>query len=170
MGFAVDIGPVTGPVIMLEAQAIPLRLKWGRHLDPSAQRELSRLQDVATETRSDRRQHHLVFDLEGVRRVQLFHSLPHEVGHWADMLEHVELPGREDLARWKALRDRYWQRPDVEREEFAHRYAERAVAELRAAGTLPFPRRLAPEVLSGEGLRLEDFVPATERDEASGRR
>jgi hypothetical protein len=161
LGFAVDVGPVTGPAIMLEAQTVPLRLKWGRHLGPSDERELTRLQSAATETRSDRRHHHLLFDLAGVRRVQLFHSLPHEVGHWADMLENVELPSYEDHDLWQSLWERYWQRPHVEREEFAHRYAEQAVAELRESGQVPFRRQLSPEALAAEGLRVEDFQPST---------
>lgn len=158
LGFAVHIGPVTGPALMLEAQPSPLKLSWPRKLSLEGQRELARLQAAASEAHFDGRRHHLRFDLEAVRRVQLFFSLPHELGHWVDMLEKVELPGLEDYEEWERCWERYWQRPRVEREEFANRYAERELARLREAGQLPYPRRLDPEALSEEGLRLEDFT------------
>lgn len=157
LGFAVDVGPLCGPVIFLAAQSLPMAYSWSRKLCPEDQRELERLQGAASRVRSDRRSHHFEFDLEAVRRVQLYHSLPHEVGHWVDMLEKVELPAYDDIEAWSELWDRYWQRPTAEREDYAHTYAERAVAELKAAGRLPFERLLDPEALLAEGLRLEDF-------------
>ncbi len=34
LGYAVDVGPLCGPVIFLEAQPMPTSLRWGRHLRP----------------------------------------------------------------------------------------------------------------------------------------
>lgn len=159
LGFAVDVGPVTGPAIFLSAQPRQLRLRWGVRLGPDDQRELGRLQEAATRTNFDGRQHELFFDPDGVRRLQLFHSLPHEVGHWADMYENVELPALQALDVWAGLWDAYWQRPVAERERFANRYAEERTASLREAGEIPFSRLLNVEALAAEDLRREDFVP-----------
>lgn len=162
LGYCVEVGGVLGPVVFIEAQQIPLAVHWGTSINPSDQRELDRLVDAADDVQHSRRGHDLRFDLAGVRRVQLFHSLPHEIGHWADMYEHVERPGLDDLDQWEPLWDRYFQRPGSEREEFAHRYAENAIAELRQAGAVPFDRKLNADALVAEGLRLEDFQPEPE--------
>ncbi len=113
---------------------------------------------AATDWHTDARNHVLNFDPDAVRRVQLFHSVPHEVGHWADMFEHVELPSGDDIDLWQALWDRYWQRPTVEREEYAHRYAEEQIARLGQTGEVPFERILDRDALTAEGLRLQDFI------------
>ena len=159
LGYGVDVGGVIGPVVFLEAQALPLEFRWGKSLDAAGRRERELLVSAADAVRHTRRGDELHFELEGVRRVQLFHSLPHEVGHWADMYERVERPALDDVERWEVLWDRYFQRPVSEREEFAHRYAEDAAAQWRASGSVPFDRLLDAERLRAEGLRVEDFVP-----------
>lgn len=157
LGYGVEVGGVIGPVVFIEAQPIPLSLHWGTSLSPTDQQEFARLVDAADQVDRSRRGHDLRFDLEGIRRVQLFHSLPHEIGHWADMYEHVDCPALDDLDEWERLWDRYFQRPDSEREEFAHRYAEAAITDLRQSRSVPFDRKLDATSLTTEGLRLEDF-------------
>lgn len=157
LGYGVEVGGVIGPVVFIEAQQIPLAVHWGTSISPSDQRELDRLVAAADQVEHSRRGHDLRFGLEGVRRVQLFHSLPHEIGHWADMYEHVERPALDDFDEWERLWDRYFQRPGTEREEFAHRYAEEAVTDLRKSGSVPFERKLDAEALLAEGLSLDDF-------------
>ncbi len=163
LGYCVEVGGVFGPVVFIEAQQIPLAVHWGTSINPSDRRELDRLVDAADDVQHSRRGHDLRFDLAGVRRVQLFHSLPHEIGHWADMYEHVERPSLDDLDGWELLWDRYFQRPGSEREEFAHRYAESAIAAMRQAGAVPFDRKLDADALIAEGLSLEDFLPEAAR-------
>ncbi|MEM1448992.1 MAG: hypothetical protein AAF957_09640 [Planctomycetota bacterium] len=159
IGYSVPVSAdEIGPVIFIEAQEVPFRGHWGNSVGPSDRRELDRLIAMATSVERARRGHTLHFDLEGIRRVQLFHSVPHELGHSVDMMTKVDEPSRYDIEEWRRLVDRYFQRPVVEREEFAHRYAERAMAELRARGSAPFDRMLDPDALTSEGLRLEDFV------------
>ena len=159
LGFSVDVGPLCGPVIFMEAQSIPLTVKWTRKLSLEDRMELDRLMEAATAVRSDSRRHELTFDIEGVRRVQLYHTLPHEVGHWADMFENVEIPSHQgDFEAWKVLWDRYWQRPTLEREAYAHSYAVQAAAQLRRERTIPFARQLDVEAMLVEGLRIEDFL------------
>ncbi len=162
LGYGVEVGGVVGPVVFIEAQQVPCAVHWDKSLDPSSQRELDRLIAAADQVEHSRRGHDLLFELEGVRRVQLFHSLPHEIGHWADMYEHVERPSLDDFDLWEQLWDRYFQRPRIEREEFAHRYAEQAIADLRIQGAVPFDRKLNVEALLAEGLSLDDFQPDPE--------
>lgn len=158
LGYGVQVDSVVGPVVFIEAQPLPLTLRRGTSLSPDDQRELDRLVAAADDVERTRRGHVLHFGLEGVRRVQLYHSLPHEIGHWADMYEKVELPARDDdYEAWGKLWDRYFQRPGSEREEYAHRYAERVVGELRKSQALPFERRLDLAQLEADGLRREDF-------------
>lgn len=157
LGYGVAVSGIIGPVVFIEAQQLPLSVHWGTSLSPTDELELGRLVNAADRVERSRRGHDLQFGLEGVRRVQLFHSVPHEIGHWADMYEHVERPALDDFEEWQRLWDRYFQRPGMEREEFAHRYAEAAIAELRESNSVPFPRKLDVESLASEGLRLEDF-------------
>lgn len=157
LGYGVAVGGIVGPVVFIEAQRIPLTVRWPTKLGPHDVEEVERLVAAADVVERSRRSTTLRFGLEAVRRVQLFHSLPHEVGHWADMYEHVERPALEDFEAWERLWDRYFQRPGSEREQFAHRYAEQAVAQLRKTGVVPFERRFDPEALTREGLRPEDF-------------
>lgn len=165
LGYFVDVDGDSGPVVFLEAQTVPMLADWGKSVNPSGRRELDRLVEMADTVERTRGGHTLGFDLAGVRRVQLDHTLAHELGHVADWVEKVHVPWMseddDDEARLDGLIDRYFQRPSVEREEFAHRYADDAMAELRRAGSAPFDRILDPDALMAEGLRLEDFVPAT---------
>lgn len=157
IGWAVDVGPITGPVISLLAHETPTIVRWGKHLDPSDQRELDRLTEMADDVERDKRGHTLRFELEGIRRVQLYHTLIHEVGHWVDMLIKVDLPGRIDLDSWLPLWERYFQRPVDEREEFAHRFADDSRNELRDRCLLPFERIANREAMIAEGLDPADF-------------
>ena len=164
----------SGPVIYLDAQAPPVVLRWPKSLHPEGQLELKRRSQFATRVDTDRREHRLEFDLAAVRETQLYHTLPHEVGHWADMLEKVERPwlidelnnvhGSEEddeyMSNWAKLWDSYFQRPSREREAFAHRYADEQRAHLMSLGKLPYPRQFDAQAMRAEGLRLEDFDPS----------
>ncbi|MEM6674042.1 MAG: hypothetical protein AAF726_14445, partial [Planctomycetota bacterium] len=63
----------------------PVWARMGNSVGPSDRHELDRLIAMATSVERARRGHTLHFDLEGIRRVQLFHSVPHELGHSVDM-------------------------------------------------------------------------------------
>ncbi|MAG56352.1 MAG: hypothetical protein CMJ83_08690 [Planctomycetes bacterium] len=169
IGYAVEVGRAIGPVIQLTANPAPFRRKWSRHLGPVDRRELERLQRASTTHTSDGRHHRLEFDLDAIRRVQLFFTLPHEVGHWADMYENVEIPTLDadfDFGVWQEAWDRYFQRPNEQREEFANRYAEAAIARLTESGQVPYPRIFDLDQLNEDGLRREDFLPDSEITEA----
>lgn len=157
IGWAVDVGPITGPVISLLAHETPTIVRWGKSLSPSDQRELDRLIEMADEVKRDKRGCTLIFELQGIRKVQLYHTLLHEVGHWVDMLSKVELPSLADLESWSALRDRFHQRPHDEIEEFAHRFADDSRNELCDRGLIPFERMANRKSMIAEGLNPADF-------------
>ncbi|MDD9947009.1 MAG: hypothetical protein OXU20_38555, partial [Myxococcales bacterium] len=59
-----------------------------------------------------------------VRNTQLYRTLPHEVGHYVQYHQDVESRAGDDLDEWGRLNDAYFSRPQREREDFAHRYAD----------------------------------------------
>lgn len=157
MCYGTEVGRAFGPVIILESQRIPLVVHRSRSLQPHDERELERLRECADSISEDSRAYRLVLGPDGVRRVQLYHTLLHEIGHWIDMLLKVALPGRDDDALWARLWDRYFERASSEREEFAHRYADAQRVSLRKAGLIPFDRLIDEEVLEADGLDRADF-------------
>jgi hypothetical protein len=82
LGHAVEVGPIDGPAIILEACPVPLTIKWPTRLGMDEQHELARLLQEADRAEYDGRRHVLHFDLAGLRRVQLYRTVLHELGHW----------------------------------------------------------------------------------------
>jgi len=113
-----------GPLVTLEAQEIGRPFVWPKSLRPDGQRELDRMREDGHSIEDDGRRYRITPSIESVRNTQLMRTLPHEIGHWVDYLQKVERPGRVDLEAWQSLQARYFQRPTVEREKFAHRYAD----------------------------------------------
>ncbi len=74
---------------------------------------------------------------ESARHTLLYRTMLHEIGHWVDWKEKVEIPA-DHGGDWLALSDAYFARPDSEREAFAHRYADTMAKQLTAAGKIPF--------------------------------
>ncbi len=158
-GYWVDVGPIHGPAIIVQACPVPLMQRWPRRLCLTEQQELDRLRLEADRADFDGHRHVLHFGLEAVRAVQLYRTVLHELGHWADCFEKVEAPARGEPADTEhRLWDVYWRRPTQEREAFAHRYAAELGQRLRACGAVPFPRILNVQKLEAEGLSAEDFV------------
>jgi len=113
-----------GPLVTLEAQEVGRSFVWSKSLGPNGQRELDRMRGDGHSIEDDGRRYRITPSIESVRSTQLMRTLPHEIGHWVDYLQKVERPGRGDLEVWQSLQARYFQRPTVEREKFAHRYAD----------------------------------------------
>ena len=84
---------------------------------------------------------------DSIRNTQLYRTRPHEMGHWVDWLEKVARPVSASV-------DRYFERPQSEREVFAHRYAEAVRDRLKNSGVIPFARM---PVCPADGLNPEDF-------------
>jgi hypothetical protein len=91
--------------------------------------------------------------------VQLYRTVLHELGHWVDCYEKVELPSRASSGEsWSELWEVYCRRPVSERESFAHRYAHVLAQDLKARGQIPFERILNHKKLGANGLSKKDFV------------
>ena len=157
LGYGVRVNRVTGPVIFLEAHSYPNILRWDRSIPQYQAEELERNLAAASHVEETPREYRMHFSPEAVRERQLFHTLPHELGHAVDMLTKVTLPSLDDFDAWEGLWDRYFQRPFAEREAFAHRYADEHRARLIAAGQVPFPPTLTRESIIADGLQWEDF-------------
>ncbi len=145
-----DRKPVArGPAILLEAIDPAGRIKWPASLRPDMADELERLRSDGH--RIERAGHHQVFlpTREAARATQLYRTLPHEIGHWADWLDKVETP----CARggdYRALSDAYFARAVEEREAFAHRYADSVRRQLELKGVIPFEQIVASDGNSTE--------------------
>ncbi len=159
LGHLDEIRGELGEVLILDAQVLPLIVEFGKSLGPEAQRWFRERRQVATRHETTRRSHRLHFDLEAVRRMQLYHSIPHEYGHWLDAFTTVYRPALVEDEDFDELWKRYWSRSTEERERFADEVSLGLREELETAGTIPFDRRLDPESLTAEGLQLDDFVP-----------
>jgi len=132
----------TGPAVLLEAIDLAAKLDWSTSLPPNMAAELERLKSDGHII--DRVGHRHVFSMtaQSVRATQLYRTLLHEVGHWADWLEKVETP----CARggdFDALADAYFARPQAEREAYAHRYADGLRERLEREGAIPFAQSVA---------------------------
>jgi hypothetical protein len=159
LGYAVEVGPISGAAIVVESCPLPLTVKWSTRLDPPRQQELDRLLQEADRVERNGRQHALHFGLSAVRAAQLYRTVLHELGHWVDCYEKVELPSRAKGGEsWHDLWEAYCRRPVSERESFAHRYAHGLAQDLKARGQIPFDRILNLKKMSADGLSEEDFV------------
>jgi hypothetical protein len=78
--------------------------------------------------------------LGSIRSTQLFRTLPHEVGHHVQYDREVRLAAGGDPGAYEALEDRYFTKPQREKEDFAHRHAREFVERLSAERRVPFPR------------------------------
>jgi hypothetical protein len=144
-----------GPTIFLEAVKTVENWKLPRSESPQESRERSRLIEDGHEIRSTRRQFEVSSGLKACRNTQLYRTLLHEIGHWVDWLTKVERPSKD--ADFERLSERYFQRPAVEREVFAHRYADLLRQELQREQRIPFNRIFDPSLVLDRGLRIDDF-------------
>jgi len=115
-------------------------LRWPRSLTPEDVEELGRLRAAGFSVQPARRGHDVQLDAVSVHRWLLSRTVPHEVGHWVDYRRRVLDPLSDDAsaAEYHALVDRWMQRPRLEREAFADRYADAMSASIRDA--LDHPR------------------------------
>lgn len=126
----------TGPMILLDAIEANCVIGWSARLALDDQAELDRLRSDGHRVELVAKRYLIHVSPESARRTQLFRTLPHEIGHWFDWLEKVEVPTTrgEDFG---TLVERYLARPKAEREAFAHRYADFIRGRLTEAGRLP---------------------------------
>ena len=151
----------SGPAIVLEAVNPFMPVKFGRGLSVGSMDELDRLRSDGHKIKSDR-DHTIQPSLTSCRATQLYRTILHELGHWVDFLEKVERPfagsdGELQGDLYPRLLNTFHRRPDKEKEQFAHAYAERMRRKLTALQVIPFDRQLNRESIIRDRLRFEDF-------------
>ena len=154
-----EIGRHSGPTIFLEAQNLGRPLRRAASLQPDEALELERLRDDGHRIVFDKRRHQIMSSPDSVRNTQLYRTFPHEVGHYVDYLESVEIPARDCDEREK-LSDRYWTKTSHDKEAFAHRYADEFRSSKRAEGLIPFDRIIDEENMKRQGLDPTWFTVA----------
>ena len=155
-----NIGEYSGPTIYLEAQEANGRTAWKKALDPDDAKELARLRDDGHQVATNKRRHLISSSVGSVRNTQLYRTLPHEIGHYVDYMESVEIPGKDDLDTWTSLNSRYFKRSPKQKESFAHRYAEDLTKSLKRKKKLPFSRIVDVLRMQRFGLKPEWFGEA----------
>ena len=124
-------------------------------------RELQRLKEDGHGITEAKRNHIIESNLESIRTTQLYRTLLHEIGHWVDWCSSVEAPssiGNDPNQSFERLDEIYDSKPSVEKEAFAHRYADELRGKLLADKSIPFDRILAAQSLASDGLQLNDFA------------
>lgn len=139
-----------GPAVFLEATNPTKEWKWSRKLDATDSLELDRLKSDGHRVEDTGRNFILHSTLESVRATQLYRTLLHEIGHWVDWLEKVVRPTKDDPSLYDFLSDRYFARPQQERESFAHHYADALRKRLTLEKHIPFQK-------------IDRSVPVTEK-------
>jgi hypothetical protein len=144
----VEIGRHEGAAVVLPA--FPASESWywrrGVGVTPDDLQELERLRQDGHEVTRRGRKLTIQVTRQTVRNTQLYRTLPHEIGHWADFLERVK-------------RDDHSERPTREREHAAHRYADAICARLVRDGGIPFPQMIDRESLRTDQPDPDDFIP-----------
>ena len=154
-------GQVGGPAIILEAIQPHKNMAWSRSLTPDDLEELERLRADGFQIDTTKREYLIHVSLESARNTMLYRTLPHEIGHWVHYLSRVERPASDAQNPCEA-QDRfdkaYDRMPILEKEAFAHQYADKLQKRLTKIHSVPFARILDFVSLEKEGLRKEDFV------------
>jgi hypothetical protein len=153
IGYWSQIGGRAGPGVYLDAQPIGLALEWGKRLRPDDEAELERFRACGFEVEPHARGWRVRASSAAIRQSQLYRTLPHELGHLADMAA-----CRRSLD-WNGDEDRFWERyfarSEQEREAAAHRYADEFRRDARARGLIPFA-----STFDAAALRADRLDPA----------
>jgi hypothetical protein len=140
----------SGPALFLEATNPTRVWKWSRKLCPEDSLELERLRNDGHCVEDTGKRFVFQSSLESIRATQLYRTLLHEVGHWVDWLEKVVRPAADDSDLYPVLSDRYFARPEQDRELFAHRYADALRKRLIVEGLIPFQKMGRALTTAGE--------------------
>ncbi len=135
-----------GPAIIIEARPIGVPIKWSKHVGPEQKAELSRLEEDGHKLVYSKRAILVDRTIDSCRNTQLYRTIPHEVGHYVDFLRCEKLGIDMDSI------------PSVEKETFAHRYADGFLESQKESGQIPFPRIFDESSLIKDRLKPEWFV------------
>ncbi|MCU1288129.1 MAG: hypothetical protein JWN60_358 [Acidobacteria bacterium] len=131
------------PAIILESVKTGSKLSWTRKIDIERQKEIERLRNDGFEITETKRSYEINLTLENVRNTQLYRTLLHEIGHY---VQYSENPEKFDTI------------PSVEKEVFAHNFADKLKLELEEKGLIPFPRQFFDQSFIQNGLDPNDFT------------
>ncbi|WP_346894461.1 hypothetical protein [uncultured Roseibium sp.] len=131
-----EIGDLRGPAIFLEAQELGAKLRWSHKLDVEDRAEFERLKEDGHEFEKTKRHSTSRLTETALRNTVLHRTLLHELGHWQHYENDVLAQEDLDLAA-----DLYFAKPNVEKEQYAHSYAEKWAKALRSKNLIPFAPR-----------------------------
>lgn len=140
----IEIGDYSGPAIILEAQSLSKPIRQSKSLDPDDQDEMERLRQDGHIITTNKHHHIIDSTIDSVRATQLYRTLIHEIGH------HIDYP-KYSSESWNS-------RPSMEKEAFAHKYADMQREKLQKEGIIPFDRILDLASLERDGLLVDDFT------------
>jgi hypothetical protein len=114
------------PAIIIEAIDYSKKFKSQKTLSLESQKELEKLISDGHKIIDTGRFYEFEYQIENVRKTQLYRTLLHEIGHYVHYLNIVERPAKEDeeIEEWEKRNDYYFSLPSVEKEQFAHNYAK----------------------------------------------
>ena len=114
------------PAIIIEAIDYSKKLKWKKKLSVENQKELNRLISDGHKFVDTGKMYEVDYVIDNVRNTQLYRTLLHEIGHYVHYLNVVVRPEveDEDFEEWEKRSDFYFSIPSIEKEQFAHSYAE----------------------------------------------
>ncbi len=155
-----DLGKYSGAGVYLEAIPLNAVIKWNNKLTPFYKKELQALDSDGHEIECVKRGYKIKTTPNSVRRTQLFRTLPHEIGHAVDYLEHSINPSVEAATEDESdlIRRTFNSKPTLDKEEYANRYAKDFYD--RNSDMLPFERVFDKLELEKMGLNPDWFVVA----------
>jgi hypothetical protein len=143
IAYFAEIGAHQGRAIFIEALPPSKPMRWSKSLTPDRQQELKNLREDGHEIITTRHDHKINVSLESIRATQLYRTLLHEIGHSVDN-------DRDPNA--------FDRKSSLEKETFAHQYAEKMSERLIRFGIIPFARILDMETIARDGLSVFDFT------------
>jgi len=143
LAYFAKIGAHDGRAIFLEALNPSKPIYWPKSLTPDRQQELERLCVDGHEIATTRRGHKIKVSLESIRATQLYRTLLHEIGHSVDN-------DRDPIA--------FDRKSSLEKETFAHQYADKLRERLVRFGVIPFARIVDKKTIARDGLSVSDFT------------
>ncbi|MEM7426516.1 MAG: hypothetical protein AAF441_10495 [Pseudomonadota bacterium] len=132
------IGSFIGPAVLLEAQEVGAKIKWGRKLNVEDQAELERLKSDGHDIQETSRGWIFTLSEQSIRQTLLYRTLLHEIGHWVHYETEVLWDRALDVEQPDGHADIFFARPSRELEQFAHAYAAKTGKRLKDAGHVPF--------------------------------
>jgi hypothetical protein len=143
IAYFAEIGAYQGRAIFIEAVTPSKPIRWTKALTPDGQQELERLREDGHEIITTRHDHRINVSLESLRATQLYRTLLHEIGHSVDNDRDPNAFDRKSA---------------LEKETFAHQYAEKLRENLVRFGIIPFARMFDMETIARDGLSVSDFT------------